>query len=245
MCLAGSLVGALELLTGPTYAESTSPVPPGSAGSLPASASIGRNSSSSPSVAISTPMAPSSVPSRAIALPANIIRLPLVRQATDYTCGIGALQSVLAYYGSEFREDELASTLKSDRRKGTAYQRIADFAHKQGFDVSIQKGMSLDELKSKIDKRLPVICLLQAWSKNPQKYASDWVDGHYAVVTGYDHKNIYFMDPSTLGNFAYVPKDEFLKRWHDTDGKEKLVHFGMIISRGNAIFTPDVCMPMD
>ena len=30
-------------------------------------------------------------------LPSKLIKLPLVRQATDYTCGIGALSSVLAY----------------------------------------------------------------------------------------------------------------------------------------------------
>jgi hypothetical protein len=32
----------------------------------------------------------------------NLIRVPLIRQTRDYTCGVAALQSVLLYYGEEF-----------------------------------------------------------------------------------------------------------------------------------------------
>lgn len=34
----------------------------------------------------------------------NLINLPDVRQATDYTCGPSSLQAVLMYYGEEVRE---------------------------------------------------------------------------------------------------------------------------------------------
>lgn len=178
-------------------------------------------------------------------LPPKLIRLPLVRQATDYTCGIGALASILAYYGIETREDELSKKLKSDPKKGTAYQRIADYAQAQGCEVRIVKNMSLADLKGFLDKQVPVLCLLQAWGDDPEDYEKGWQDGHYVVAAGYDHRNIYFMDPSTLGNFAYVPIESFLKRWHDTDGKERLFNFGMVISRDHVVFTPDVCKPME
>jgi len=47
-----------------------------------------------------------------VALPREgILRLPHTRQATNYTCGAAALQSVLAYYGDEFREDALAKVI--------------------------------------------------------------------------------------------------------------------------------------
>lgn len=178
-------------------------------------------------------------------LPARLIRLPLVRQATDYTCGIGALSSVLAYYGIETREDALAKQLKSDPKNGTAYQRIAKHAQEQGCEVRIIKNMTLQELKSFLDRQLPVICLVQAWGDDPSQYEKGWKNGHYVVAAGYDEKNIYLMDPSTLGNFAYVPVASFLKRWHDTDGKERLFNFGMVISRDHVVFTPDVCKPME
>lgn len=49
----------------------------------------------------------------------NLINLPDVRQATDYTCGPSALQSVLMFYGEDLREGELAEKADSDPDKGT------------------------------------------------------------------------------------------------------------------------------
>ncbi len=180
-----------------------------------------------------------------IKLPANLIHLPLTRQATCYTCGVAALQSVLAYYGIEFREDELAKKLKANTHDGTAYARIAKHAEQLGLHVDIHKDMAIADLKALLDKKLPVICLLQAWKDKPRSYADDWDDGHYVVAVGYDEKNIFFMDPSTLGNFAYVPTEEFVERWHDTDGKERLKHFGMAVSRENSNYIPDVAKYME
>ena len=54
--------------------------------------------------------------------------LPLTRQATDYTCGASALQSVLRYYGDEWMETELANILKSDSNEGTRYNNISKFS---------------------------------------------------------------------------------------------------------------------
>ena len=63
---------------------------------------------------------------------------------------------------------------------------------------------------------------------------TDWEDGHYVVAIGYDNKNIYLMDPSTLGNYTFIPIPEFLDRWHDQDPytSEFLIHFGMVIDKG-------------
>jgi predicted double-glycine peptidase len=172
-------------------------------------------------------------------LPANIIRLPLTRQATDYTCGVAALQSVLAFWGDEHREDELSRLLKAGKVHGTAYRRMEKYARDHGYDVETRKNMSIDDLKHELDKRLPVIVLIQAWPTKPVDFSRDWVDGHYVVAIGYDGQIIYFMDPSTLGNYTYIPTQQFIERWHDTDLKEKLRHFGMIVSREKSSYEPD------
>lgn len=194
-----------------------------------------------------SPVLTVAVPSRPTQrLPINLIRIPLTRQATCYTCGASALQSVLAFYGQEFSEEELAKKLKSNYQEGTAYKQIAAFAEKLGFSVEIHKDMSISDLKAALDKRQPVICLLQAWSEHPVDYKDEWNDGHYVVAVGYDEKNIFFMDPSTLGNYTYIPEYEFLDRWHDTDGKEKLTHFGMLIKgTENSVYSPDVAKFME
>jgi len=177
--------------------------------------------------------------------PKNIIRVPLTRQATDYTCGVSALQSLLAYYGDEVREDNLSRLLKSNPEEGTSYLRIAEYARQQKYHVELFKHMGMKKLRQCIDKGLPVICLIQAWADERVDYAGDWKDGHYVVAIGYDDRRVYFMDPSTTGNYTFISTPEFLKRWHDTDGKERLVNFGMTISKGKPVFNPAEFKPID
>ncbi len=187
----------------------------------------------------------SAIPNASVKLPNNLIRLPMSRQATDYTCGVAALQSVLAYFGDEHREDALAKELKSGPQHGTAYQEIIRVAKKKGFAVQVFTDMTTEELKKLIDQGKPVICLIQAWPERKVDYVNDWDDGHYVVAIGHDENNFYFMDPSTLGNYTFIPVREFLDRWHDTDSKEKLVHFGMVVEKVKPKYNPDACLKME
>jgi predicted double-glycine peptidase len=162
----------------------------------------------------------------------HFIRVPLTRQSRDYTCGVAALQSVLYYYGEEFREDELVQKLQPTPEKGTKYTRMVSFAKSLNFHVEIFTGMTLTELQKWIDEKKPVIVAIQAWAEKPVNYVRDWDDGHYVVAIGYDQHNLYFMDPSILGHYAYLPTSEFINRWHDRSEQIVLNQFGMIISRG-------------
>lgn len=182
---------------------------------------------------------------RAPALPASAIRVPMTRQSTCYTCGVAAVQSVFAFFGLEFREDELSRLLGAGPRHGTRYRRIEKLARKHGFEVEIRTGLTSKELEHYLDSGQPVICLLQAWPDEKKDYEKDWDDGHYVVAIGYDRENVFFMDPSTLGNYTYVPKAEFERRWHDTDGKEKVVHFGMMLRKGKPSYDPAVVKKME
>ena len=177
---------------------------------------------------------------------ANLIQVPMTHQATDYTCGVAALQSILYYYGKEFREDQLAEKLQADPKRGTQYPKILEFSRSLGFRVDVQTHMSLEDLKKRIDERKPVIALIQAWPDSPVDWPTDWKDGHYAIALGYDADNIYFMDPSTLGHYTFIPIPEFLDRWHDVDDSTRLNHFGMMITMEPAgkIYNPDRIMRM-
>ena len=166
--------------------------------------------------------------------------MPLTYQCYDYTCGVGALQSILYYYGKELRHDELVKALEPNPTKGTNYRRMVEFARSLGFRVDVLPHMSLEDLKKLIDDRKPIIVLVQAWPDSPVKWSESWDEGHYAVPIGYDEKNIYFMDPSTLGHYTFIPIPEFLDRWQDKDDREKLIHSGMVITREKAtIYDPD------
>jgi predicted double-glycine peptidase len=178
----------------------------------------------------------------------NLIPVPLVYQSYDYTCGIAALQSILYYYGKDFRQDELVEALQPDLIEGTNYRRAVEFARSSGFQVNVLTHLSLEDLKKLIDHRKPTIVLIQAWpdSDSPVLWRETWSEGHYAVAIGYDGRNIYFMDPSTFGHYTFIPIPEFLDRWHDMDDQEKLIHFGMVITReGSTIYNPDIIKPLE
>lgn len=177
----------------------------------------------------------------------NIIQVPLLRQSTDYTCGVTALQSILYYHGIEFREDRLAKLLGSDPIMGTAYRKMVSLADSLGFKITVKEKCSMDDLKFYLDKKEPVIVLIQAWTEQKNvDWKNDWEDGHYVVAIGYDKDKIYFMDPSTIGNYTYIPNEEFLNRWHDTDTKDTLRHFIMSIQKETPpVFNPDNLLKID
>ena len=224
---------------------------------------------------------------------------PLVRQALNFTCGAAALQSLLEFYGEDFREGQLQQILHSDPKLGTSYQEMVKLvtelndpvknqqlhatlapgevpdapsqptvpvrpmaaraltlsAPTDDFQVVVYPGKSTTirtdtpeagvpvdgltslELQQILDQGRPVIVLIQAWgNKTLDQYATDKDDGHYVVAVGYDAANFYFMDPSTAGNYTFIPRDEFLRRWHDVDSRlvdghevdEPVTHFGLV-----------------
>ncbi len=162
-----------------------------------------------------------------------MIDLPSGRQAFDFDCGAKALQLVIAYYGIDTREDDLMQQLKCSSR-GTPVKNMISFAEKLGFKVISKCDFSLDEVKQYIDKKQPVIVLLQAWA---EKYMTmyDWRDsydnGHYVVIVGYFDNIIVFEDPASFRK-TWLTEEEFLTRWHDRDPetKAKLERFGMVLT---------------
>ena len=178
----------------------------------------------------------------------NLIRVPLTRQSSDYTCGVAALQSILYFHDvqDDYSQDTLVKELKADPVNGTSYKAMADFTRSKGYFVDVRTEMALDDIRSFIDNGVPVIVLIQAWAESPVDYSQDWEDGHYAVAIGYDRDTVYFMDPSALGNYTYLLNQEFLDRWHDEDKGVKLNHFGLIIQRENRKnhYAPDNIFPI-
>jgi predicted double-glycine peptidase len=176
--------------------------------------------------------------------------LPLVRQSTPYTCGVASLESILQYYGQEWREDNLARELKSNPEKGTDYHEIIRFAQSRGLRALPAENMTVDDLRRAAAAKRPVMVAFQAWGDKAGSYAEDWEDGHYAIVAGVDDINVYFMDPSTLGNYTFIPIPEFEARWHDaytgSGGTEvKLVHFGITFDApSQAPYNPKAILPL-
>ena len=173
----------------------------------------------------------------------HLIPLPLVRQATNYTCGVGCCCSVLRYAGYELdvRQDELEKMLNANYEIGTSYQEIVNYLESvtieddngsyKPFSCEVGQNRDIAFLEKTILEGKPSIICIQAWDYLDD-YKDEWDSGHYVVANGFDEDNIYFMDPSLLGTYGYIPKDELDGRWHDMDGTEEFVvdHFAITVT---------------
>ena len=164
-----------------------------------------------PSPAISSPR-----------LPRRSLPVPLVRQATDYSCGAAALLSVLFYWNAfDGKESDLYDLLKLSPQDGAPPENIAAAAAHFGLKAGVSENLTIDELRLALERGETPIVDLQAWrepgSKKP--WREEWEDGHYAVLVGLDKKNAYLMDPSSPGAYAWLPLDELVERWHDYEDR--------------------------
>lgn len=193
-------------------------------------------------------------------VPTVLLEVPLVRQSTDYSCGVACTQSILRYSGYDFdvREDNLAAALGASSEHGTRYEEIVELLNTKSHygdaknDEAVNRilaeakfNLTVDALCAYLDQGKPVICAIQAWAYlTADEYESEIDSGHYVIAIGYDDVNIYFMDPSTAGNYAYIPKDEFVARWHDVDGEDAVEQFGIVITM-EADYAKNVAFKME
>lgn len=159
----------------------------------------------------------------------NVIKLidfPNLRQSTTFTCGAVATQAILAYYGIDIRESDIAKKLKSNK-DGTYIVDIIDFLHKNKLKTDAKENMSIDDLKEFIDKDIPVMILIQAYG-DVDDYSDKWNSGHNVVAIGYTKNKIIFSDPSAYKN-TYLNNNKLLQCWHDKEGDKKYIKFGLAV----------------
>ncbi len=149
------------------------------------------------------------------------LAVPLIRQATHYSCGPASLLSILYYWGVyDGPESDLYARLATTEADGTRPDKLVAAAKAFGLAASMREGVTLCELRKALAAGQTVIVNFQAWRDGKTAgtpWRQDWEDGHYAVLVGMTADKAYFMDPSTGGALAFVPLDELPDRWHDYD----------------------------
>jgi predicted double-glycine peptidase len=160
-------------------------------------------------------------------LPARALAVPLIAQATDYSCGAAALMSTLLYWNTSYDSDEgaLYAPLGTTPKDGTPPEAIARVAESYGLHAYLAEHMTLDDLSLALERGDTVILDLQAWREDSstRPWSADWDDGHYVVLVGMDREYAYLMDPSSFGAYAFVPLQELLERWHDYEDRTGVV----------------------
>ncbi|OGD79871.1 hypothetical protein A2368_03100 [Candidatus Collierbacteria bacterium RIFOXYB1_FULL_49_13] len=128
-------------------------------------------------------------------------------------CGPATLKMVLAYYGIEKSEEELAQACGKDTELGVDDQAIKRVAESFGLTVEIKNNSSFEDIQTWLDKKVPVI--VNWFTRGRTDYPEDEVaDGHYSVVVGLDNQQIYLQDPE-VGRVRKVERNEFKKVWFD------------------------------
>ena len=156
-------------------------------------------------------------------LPPGALPVPLFRQATNYSCGAAALQSVLSYWGVyDGREGQLYGPLGTTEAEGTAPAGIVRVARQYGLVATLREYVPLTALRRALAHGETVIIDLQAW-RDPHStlpWSQNWEDGHYVVLAGMDSRQAYVMDPSTSAAYVYLPLTELVARWHDYNNRQ-------------------------
>jgi predicted double-glycine peptidase len=159
-------------------------------------------------------------------LPPNLVAMPRVKQATDFSCGAAAALAVLRYWSREafahVEEGALYGSLQTTEARGTDPQPVAAYLERAlGRPVFYRHSdVTMRDLERAVDEKAPPIIDLQAWPDSRAPWLEVWDSGHYVVLVGYDAERLFFLDPSTLtpGTYAFLARDELAERWHDVVG---------------------------
>ncbi len=170
-----------------------------------------------------------------------MLDLPDLVQTYGYDCGANALQTVLAYYGIETREDAIIIEAGTNEDLGTTVAGIENVLKK--YDLKFDsRSMSPDDLRKYINDGIPVFLRLQAWSEYVS--AHDAALGHWVVLAGYNEKKFFFEDPSTFVR-SFLDEDELVQRWHAEENGKKLINLGIAAYGKKPIFNSKSVVHMD
>lgn len=146
-----------------------------------------------------------------------MIHLHYFHQRTGYTCGPAAMKMVFDFFGIKVGEKKLKRLLRSNKNKGTTHKRLIAIALKNGFYCYVHNNSLIHDIKSFIDRDLPVIVHYVEPEDNEE---------HYSVVIGYKRNKLVMNDP-WAGKHFKIKISDFEKRWHGVKKKRWI----MVISK--------------
>ncbi|MBI3922865.1 MAG: C39 family peptidase [Armatimonadetes bacterium] len=141
-------------------------------------------------------------------MPELFLKLPHLRQATEYTCLPACVRMVLAYHAVEMTEEEVVELLDTDFTGTVAknVHRVSRF----GFVTAIYRA-TCDDLYRHLGSGLPCIVLVHT-IHFPQQ-APDRSGRHAVVIVGLDDESVYLHDPLAESGPTRMPLPSFHAAW--------------------------------
>lgn len=163
------------------------------------------------------------------------VKVPIVPQTTNYTCGPAALRAALLALGVDASEDDLAVLAGTTAAGGTSVEGLADAAIEHGLDAVIVRDMTVDELIERMAEGFVVLTCIQATNRDPNvSYADEYGLSHWVVpcVVRDDGNGtvIECMDPGEDTIRAAIGVDDFEARWHGIDMNEPVNGLALVLS---------------
>jgi ABC-type bacteriocin/lantibiotic exporter with double-glycine peptidase domain len=149
-----------------------------------------------------------------------ILGVPSGTQLYEYDCGAKCLHLVMQYHNVDIPYPDILSRIESDREWGISVNKMKRLARLYGFKARSAVNFSLGTVEESINRKQPVIVLIQAWA-HKNMTLNDWKNvgkgnrdyGHYAVVMGFDDGSVILRDPN-ISKQIWMTREEFLARWH-------------------------------
>jgi len=131
-------------------------------------------------------------------------------------CGPASLKIVLAFFGIEKAESEVAEICGVDPDLGVDDKSLVRTAEHYGLTAEIKNEASFEDIEGWLKRGVPPI--VDWFTKGRSDYSDgDVADGHYSVVCGIDDEYIYLQDPE-IGKIRKIEKEDFELVWFDFTG---------------------------
>ncbi|NLI79568.1 MAG: hypothetical protein GX442_24380 [Candidatus Riflebacteria bacterium] len=163
--------------------------------------------------------------------------MPDAIQTNSYTCGVAVFQAVAQYFDHWGYQETYARELGATPEDGTHPAALLAGFRRLGLTATLEEGLTIEALERHLRAGTVVIVDYQAWNGKPagKDYSTEWEDGHYSILIGFNDTMLFLEDPSTLGTVGYLTRDDFRRRWHDyevEDGKRREYRQMAIFVRG-------------
>ncbi|MFI5303466.1 MAG: C39 family peptidase [Nitrospiria bacterium] len=127
----------------------------------------------------------------------------------DQLCGPASLQSVFAYWGKQYSQEEISKAIYLPQIKGTFNFDLVNFSRLKGFRTELPAG-SIEEIERQIKASHPVIAFLNLGN-------SIFPLGHYIVIIGFDQITRELIFHSGQHEYEKMNYRTFSNQWKSTD----------------------------
>ena len=135
------------------------------------------------------------------------LNIPYHKQEKNTTCGVACLRMVMAFYGKEVSEFELAEACETGwlgNTCGELVRGVGEF----GFAAEEVDHVTPEYLLSQIENNCPLIAFIDP----AVLYGGIEGFGHFVIITGIEGDKIYYNDPD-LDRDLVRDVSDFAKAW--------------------------------